>query len=540
MPVQKPRRVAAWLSRLFDSLARSSRVFLITVVVACGVEVLVDWNQTLFEINVLRDHIRQKGVNYAGLLNRAAVEPLRARDRTGLGRLTAGILDDEDAVFVRITDAQRRVVFEEMDEPYEAERLRLGRGAFRSYYAHLMERDLRGVTEDLDGFKRRLANSRYRDFPQLWTDAMNRLIARFVPPPPQPAARAGIVYQDRLRDEHRRRDDRVTWAVARIEADGQLVGAVLVAFDMTRINAAVRTKYLKGLGMVLFFVALILVQNVLSRRDKLRLLDIERRYSHAKDVLRAALPRAAIEAPELGLTIRGALDQARGTVDGLAWDARVEAGAVSLLLVDPDGDGIDAAAIALHILRVFRGRAARPDREGDVAPAADPERGLLEEFAALGAATHEIPLTRPIGVLLLRVVADGRFAGLASRIAALHILPAEGAQPASVPQKPQEGEVPDGIVGPITTFGGELPSGSALLCAGAGKGRRDALLDGESLARYILRTRARTGTAQAAESPSGLALAVEDAVIWARGKNSALIANDIAVVTVQRARSSTR
>jgi hypothetical protein len=307
---------------------------------------------------------------------------------------------------------------------------------------------------------------------------------------------------------------------------------------MTRINAAVRTKYLKGLGMVLFFVALILVQNVLSRRDKLRLLDIERRYAHAKDVLRAALPRGAIEAPELGLTIRGALEQARGTVDGLVWDARVEGGAVTLLLVDPDGDGIDAAAIALHILRVFRGRAARPEPGGEVAPAADPERGLLEEFAALGAATHDIPLTRPIGVLLLRVVADGRFAGLASRIAALHILPAEGAQPASVPLRQQEGEVPDGIVGPITTFGGALPSGSALLCACAGKGRRDTLLDGESLARYILRTRARTSPV--AESPSGLALAVEDAAIWARGKNSALLANDIAVITLQRAGSSTR
>lgn len=535
MPAREPRRVAAWLSRFFDSLARSSRVFLITVLVACGVEVLVDWNQTLFEINVLRDHIRQKGVNYAGLLNRAAVEPLRARDRTALARLTAGILDDEDAVYVRITDAQRGVVFEEMDEPYEADRMRLGRGAFRVQYAQLMERDLRGVTENLEGFKRRLANSRYRDFPQLWTDAMNRIIVRFVPPPPQPAARAGIVYQDRLRDEHRQRDDRITWALARIETDGQLVGAVLVAFDMTRTNAAVRMKFLKGLGMVLFFVALILVQNVLSRRDKLRLLDIERRYAHAKEVLRAALPRTAIEVPELGLTIRGALEQARGAVDGLVWDARVEAGATTLLLVDPDGDGIDAAAIALHILRVFRGRGASTNKESDAASATDPEHGLLEEFAALGAATHDIPLTRPIGVLLLRVVAGGRFAGLASRIAALHIVPGEGASLARVPLQTQEGAVPDGIVGPITTFGGELASGSALLCACAGKGRRDALIDGESLARYILRTRARA--APGADSPPGSPLAVEDAAIWARGKNSALIDNDIAVITIQRAQA---
>ena len=35
------------------------------------------------------------------------------------------------------------------------------------------------------------------------------------------------------------------------------------------------TKYIKGLAIILFFVGLIVFQNVTGRRDKLRLLDLE-------------------------------------------------------------------------------------------------------------------------------------------------------------------------------------------------------------------------------------------------------------------------
>ena len=79
MPRQ-PSRFAAWRARLSERLAHSSQFFLLGLIVACGVEVLVDWNQTLFEVNVLRDQIRQKGLNYAGILERAIVDPLVRRD----------------------------------------------------------------------------------------------------------------------------------------------------------------------------------------------------------------------------------------------------------------------------------------------------------------------------------------------------------------------------------------------------------------------------------------------------------------------------
>ena len=56
--MRRRSRFAEWRNRLADRLAQSSHVFLLGLVIACGVEVLVDWNQTLFEVNVLRDQVR--------------------------------------------------------------------------------------------------------------------------------------------------------------------------------------------------------------------------------------------------------------------------------------------------------------------------------------------------------------------------------------------------------------------------------------------------------------------------------------------------
>ena len=90
--MRRRSRFAEWRNRLADRLAHSSHVFLLGLVIACGVEVLVDWNQTLFEVNVLRDQVRQKGLNYAGILERAVVDPLLGGDRITLDRLTSGCL----------------------------------------------------------------------------------------------------------------------------------------------------------------------------------------------------------------------------------------------------------------------------------------------------------------------------------------------------------------------------------------------------------------------------------------------------------------
>src|SRR5207245_5159658 len=102
----RPRsRLAQSLDRLAERLGRSGRVFLIGLLVACGIEVLVDWNSTLYEINVLRGSLRQKGEDYVDILRRAAQPAVEAYDWDALDELSRGLFDDEDVVYVRFSDA---------------------------------------------------------------------------------------------------------------------------------------------------------------------------------------------------------------------------------------------------------------------------------------------------------------------------------------------------------------------------------------------------------------------------------------------------
>lgn len=502
-----PSRTGTFFATLGERLARSSRVFLISLLVACGIEVLVDWNQTLFEINVLRDQIRHKGLNYAGLLTRALDSAGTAPDRGALERLAAGILDDEDAIFVRITNGAHGVAFEKLDDEYVRDRQDRGGEPFLARYAYLLERDEKGITEDFEGFRSRLANSRYRDIAQSWTDTVSRLSARFVKPPPLHPARAQILYQDRLRDAQRQRDDSTTWALSPLGAAGNRGGAVIVAFDMSRTNAAIRGKYLKGLGMVIFFVGMILVQNILSRRDKLRLLDVERRYQDAKQAIASAVVKGKGEAAN-GVVVEGWLEQAHGTVDGMVWDVHAGSQGTLLLVGDPDGDGVEAAAIGLHLLKVFRARRAA---QGD-APV-----DLRAEASALGAAALDIPLCRPIGLLLVHIASDGQLRAIGGELCTL-LLADEGRveRPASQPLKD---EVPRGLLGPLFAWSCTLAPGARLISACASRGVGGALIDGAALSQVMSRT--------------GDVLPAEDLAIWLRGKNPALREHDLAVVIAQ-------
>ena len=65
-------------------------MFLLGLLVACGIEVVVDWNSTLFEINVLRDGMRQRGLNSRILAN-AAVDPMLSFDPEALDRLSGPV-----------------------------------------------------------------------------------------------------------------------------------------------------------------------------------------------------------------------------------------------------------------------------------------------------------------------------------------------------------------------------------------------------------------------------------------------------------------
>jgi hypothetical protein len=497
--------VSAWMSRVADGAARSSRVFLLGVIIACGIEVLVDWNSTLFEINVLRDAMRDRGFNYVGILVKAAAPSLQTRDVAALDVLSSGLFDDEDVVFVRFTDPEGASLFERGRETYETAFKTSHPQPFREHYAHQMERDATGILKDPEGLRERMTKSRYRDFVQAWNDAVAALIAQVVAPKPKKAERASILYQDRLRTPDRQRDADLTYALGTSFAEARPAGVVLVAFSMDRTNLAIRNKYVKGAGMVAFFVGLILVQNILSRRDKLRLLDLESRHASAKEALRNALP-----ADDAG-PIVGALDQAPGGVDGLVWDRRLDERGGELLVIDPDGEGIDAAATSLHLLKTYRER-----------PPAD-RPPVADELVRLGRAALVIPLTRPVGLLLLRIEPDGAFEAVAGPVTELSIV-----QGGNVRALAPEGTAPapEGTVGPMRTFRGSLPAGASIVAVCAGMGRDEASTrQMAEAASFVARAHREKG--HAAEVASDLAL-------WLRGRASGLATKDIVVALVSR------
>jgi hypothetical protein len=516
---REPGPFARWRTRTADRLARSSHVFLLFVVVACGIEVLVDWNATLFQINVLRDDVRQKGQSYVGILTRASTDAMRARDADALGRLSGGLFDDPDVVYVRFADPAGRITYDRL-RPGHDDAVRAGEGlgegegpGFRERYDAQMAKDIHDLIADPERLRRHISRSHYRDFDQSWSDAVNAGLALIVTPrPPAPTAASPVVYQDRLASRRGKHDANATYALGPVvDERGAACGVVLVCFSMERTNAAIRTKYLKGAGMVAFFVALILVQNVLSRRDKLKLLDLESRHASAKRALREALPEENTHGP---LRLGAAIDQAEGPVDGMVWDRHVEAGHLELLMIDPDGDGIDAASTALHVLRAYRDRRA-----------AGVTASFGEELSALGKAALIIPLTRPIALLLLRIDASsGAFEVITSPLGHAWIVHAGAATPAAAAPS---SEAPAGVVGPLRSLTGTLPAGALLCLIGAGPegpatGQK---IDHAAIAGFVARTH------HEGDDLAGLA---EDAVTWSRGRSSELATEDLVVAVLAR------
>lgn len=504
-------RLAGLGARVAERLAKSSRVFFLGLLFACGIEVLVDWNAILFEINVLRDGMRQRGQNYVSILAKAAAG--FPRDPQALGALCAGLWGDVDVIFVRFTDDRGRVVYDRLRPSYESAFQRRRGQPFRAYFHAQIERDTTGILADPAGLASRMANSRHRDFVQAWNDLIARLVAMFIAPRAPEFGPSGVVlYQDRLKTRERRHEAEVTYALGTIVGPrGEQRGVALVAFSMARVNAAIVKKYLKGAGMGVFFISLILIQNLTSRRDKLRLRALEEKNAAARQALLAAQPGPA-SLP--GLSVAAALERAEGALDGLLWDVHVDEAGVQLLVIDPDGEGVPAAAAALQVQRAFQARR----RDGIRA-------SLVQEAAALGQAAAALPLALPVGLLLLRVAA-GSFVvnGVKGPLGGVRLLGADGTAKA-LDEAPLD-DRPEGLRGPLRLMSGALPEQgllAAIFC-GPGTRDRDPLRAVQAVAAYIGRSR-RTAATAADLAATGAA--------WARDR-SRHAAGDALVVVVGR------
>jgi hypothetical protein len=437
------------LARLRDRLARSGRVFLLGLVVACGIEVLVDWNSTLFEINVLRGRMRDRGLSYVAILSKASAAPMRAGDGPNLAVLSSGVFDDEDVLAVRFFDLAGHPLHERVAEAGGAEFQRRRGAALLAYFEYQMSRDVQGILRDPAEQERRMASSRWRDFPQRWNDLVAAVVGRFSKPKAPKQGVAPALYQDRLRTEDRKREETVTYAFGTVvDEKTRPLGVVMVVFSMERTNDAISLKYLKGAGMVAFFVALIIVQNMTGRRDKLRLLEIEGRSARARAALDGAAPDAPVTAERAdGAEVFATIVRAAGRVDGFLWDAAAAGeGAVLALAIDPEGEGLDAAGVALGVREAFRARRA-----------AGVSATLDEELEALAAVVGRIPLAGGASVLLLRI--DGvAFEAVASSFAGLRLV--RGDRIERVDGEP----CPDSpVFGALARASGSLGDGALLL-----------------------------------------------------------------------------
>ena len=410
----KPGTLSRWnvfIERLGERLGKSSRVFLIGLLVACGIEVAVDWNSTLYEINVLRGSLKQKSEDYVDILRRAAQPAVEAYDWDALDELSRGLFDDEDVVYVRFSDALGNTLHDRVRADYAAAFLRRNGVTFRDHYRHQMERDAGGMMTDPLKLRDHIAQSRHRDLIQAFTDTENQLLARFSAPPPPHEAPPMVLYQDRLYDDTRQLDRGLSYALGIIATErGDATGVALVAFRHDRMNRAVLGKLLKGLAITLFFVCLILVQNVLSRRAKLRLLDLEAALSAARAAIRSSTPETPLYgAGELGVAFAQA-DRLGGTVYDL--HARDD-GSIDLMLAVPSGTGVDAAFASIVLRDLYR-------RQGRALEPAERITALLADYAAS-------PLSRDVEILCAHLDRDGLVRGVLAGLRAPVLIDAAGA-----------------------------------------------------------------------------------------------------------------
>ena len=508
---KKMSRFAAFSARRRERFARSVHVFLVGVIIACGIEVAVDWHATLGEVRALRMRVKERGQNYAAVLVRPLAPAVARRDVPEIARLTSGVFEDQEVVFVRVVGPDQKTIYESLDPDFGSWFQSARKQTFDDYYAHQLGRDAKGIIGDPDGLRSRMEGSRHHDFAQGYQDF---LISLGLAKPERVRLRSGeaILFQDRLYTTNKKEhDDLVTYAIGRIDGGDPKAtdaSAFIVAFDMRPTNAAIRGKYLKGFGLVAFFVLLILVQNVSSRREKLRLLDLESKYASAKKSIREALP-APIDRG--GLRVSGAITQSVGSVDGMIFDAWPTDDGVEIVLLDPEGDGVEAAATALHVRATYRHR-----REDGVAAT------IREELAALGSASMRIPGKRPLGAVVLRLRSDGTLEGTRCGMSGPRVVAGDATR--AIDERP-EADVPAGLTEPMATFSGKLDPGALLVLATDGLGGATRRIDPDAVAAFAARAR---------KNATDLASVASDAATWARGTSAEIAQDDILVVLAER------
>ncbi len=452
LPHEFENRLERWRRELSARLRRSGRVFFLTLTVACGIEVLIDAHVTLDHINVARAALRQKGRDYVSILRRAARDAVEQGKESELADLVDPFFDDPEVAFVQFRNLGSTVLYEKLCPMYESWFTERHKRPFRDIYRKQMQRDMHEILTDPHGLMTRYHFSRHRDLFQKLTTLEHDLAESVFPSPPARATRErpALFYQDRIKDEHGDPDKYLTWAVGAVygDDDEQKLGSVLIGFDTRRTTAQVREKLFQGLAVVAFFVGLIVVQGVLSRRSRLRLLELEAAEDAARRAIRAEIPDAAPVLPGYDLDVELVVGKRLG---GATYTfAQLESG-LELLLVLPEKGGVEGAVSAVALVELYREMVKAET--------------VAERFAELITGYSHHALRRRCALVLLRV-GDGRVEGISAGLRAPAIMGADLADasptPASpLPLPPEQAEL---LSQPPRPFHAALPAGAGLLC----------------------------------------------------------------------------
>jgi hypothetical protein len=440
------REQSGLLASILGRLERSQHMFLAGLVAAFAVEIAVDWNSTFRDVNVLRGQLRDKASHIAAILRLAAHDPLAAGDKARLEQLGRRVLEDDEVTYVRVTDAEGAPIVEVGD-------------ALAARYPKQLKRDVAGMLNDPNELRQKIAQSRHRDIFQAITDAEDSLVVKLGGQPAEPPKGMGgaVAYQDRLYDEATRDEDRtVTWALAVIDGGpgGKPAGLVLIALKTDRLREQVAKKLWKGAAITLFFLGVILVQQVSSRRAKMRLLSLRDALAAARSAISAALP----EAPPALDGLEGALafEQAE-RLGGTVYDFGVAPGkprAFDVFLAAPEGSGVDVAFASVFV----RDEQRRLRRE---IPDTAPEPLLTALAGEYGAA----PIHRRLDLALFRVdLARGEVAGVTGGMDPPSVIDAAGA-PIEAALEPFSGAAIDQslVEPPVRRFRAPFPPGATLV-----------------------------------------------------------------------------
>lgn len=373
-----------------DAAKQTRRVglFLVGLLVAIVVEIAVDWNATFYEITVLRSSLQQKGENYADIMRQAATDAMLGYNWDALDRLSARLFDDEDVVYVRFTDVLGNTIYDRLRVDFGADFKKTRGTSFRLYYRRVMDRDIRGIVTDPVALRARYDASRHKDIIQKFNDLQMALVRRFSTPKAGPEEVARTLYQDRLAErDGGPLDKSLSYSVGAVTNEGgDPFGTILIAFRQDRLNSGTRMKLWKGMAITLFFVGLIIFQNISARRSKLRLQALERVLQQARD----AVMTCELMPPKDSGTHLERIPM-RADVGASLCVCREEApGTIVVLLAEPHQRGLDAAFGVVALGEAFR----RLDLAG---------RPLPELLTALRDAHEKSPTAIAVEAALLRI-----------------------------------------------------------------------------------------------------------------------------------------